>query len=124
MRRDTPLAPADLARRGEEMAAQWLETKGYTILQRNMRFRNGEIDLIARDGQRLVFVEVKTRSGKRFTPCESVDGRKQRKLHALALQWMATERCLDAACRFDVVAVYMRRHPPYDAHIEHIESAF
>lgn len=118
------LRPGALARLGEDLAARWLEELGYTILERNRRFRNGEIDVVARDGHRIVFVEVKTRSGPRFLPCESVDGRKQRKLHALALQWMADSHCLDLPCRFDVIAVYLRRDPPYDARIEHIERAF
>lgn len=118
------LAPIELARRGEALAATLLEEKGYLIIDRNRRLRGGEIDLIARDGNRVVFVEVKTRSGTAFPPAEGVDGRKQHRLRALARQWLWEEGQQGAACRFDVVAVHMQRHPPYAARAEHLEGAF
>src|SRR5947209_8701876 len=67
---NTPLSRVELARLGEELACRHLLARGYEILGRNCRFRNGEIDLIVRDGPTVVFVEVKTRSGTRFKPCE------------------------------------------------------
>ena len=114
----------ELARRGEDLAAEALTARGLEILARNYRFREGEIDIIARDGECVVFVEVKTRTGPFFPPCASVDGRKQRRLRTLATHWLAEQRSLDRPCRFDVVAVYVQRAPPHDARLEHIESAF
>jgi putative endonuclease len=120
---DTRLGRADLARRGEDIAADLLARKGYAILARNHRFRSGEIDLIALDGRCVVFVEVKTRSGTDFPPEEAVDGRKQQRLRKLALQYMA-EAGRAGPCRFDVVAVRMRRSPPYEARADHYRNAF
>jgi len=93
-------------RAGEEAAARFLETKGYRIIARNVRFRTGEIDLIADENGVLVFVEVKTRSGSDFgTAAEAVTGRKQQQLVRLASLFLAQSGSLARPCRFDVVAV-------------------
>ncbi|MBI4011164.1 MAG: YraN family protein [Candidatus Rokubacteria bacterium] len=91
---------------GEEVAARFLEARGFRILARNLRSRLGEIDLVARDGATLVFVEVKARRGPASEPPQvSVDGRKRSRLARLALDYLAREWLRDLACRFDVVAV-------------------
>lgn len=124
MKTQTRLGRSDMARLGEDLACHRLQAGGLTVVERNRRFRNGEIDVIARDGGHVVFVEVKTRSGPHFTPCAAVDGRKQHKLRKLALQWMMENECTEVPCRFDVVAVHMRAYPPYDARVEHFRNAF
>lgn len=93
-------------RRGEEIAAAYLGERGVEVLVRNYRCRLGEIDLIGRDGETVVFVEVKSRShGGRGLPQESVSHEKQRKLTRLA-RWFLKERHLERQrARFDVVAV-------------------
>lgn len=89
----------------EEAAAQHLRAAGLKILSRNYRCRQGEIDLIARDGDTLVFVEVRYRRSSHFGGAgASVDRRKQRKLLAAANSYLMRYK-LDCPCRFDVVAI-------------------
>lgn len=91
----------------EVKAACFLKTQGCQILERNYRCKKGEIDLIAREGQYLVFVEVKYRStNESGLPEEAVDLRKQRQISRVAA-WYLTEKGLDiyTPCRFDVVAI-------------------
>jgi putative endonuclease len=76
------------------------------VVARNLRSRLGEIDLVARDGSTLVFVEVKARAGDAPAPPESaVDSRKRARLGRLALGYLAARRLADRPCRFDVIAV-------------------
>ena len=105
---------AVLGARGEDAAARRYLSAGYTVLARNWRCTEGEIDLVARDptGDVLVFCEVKTRSGGAFgSPFEAVTPQKQRRLRRLAGRWMATA-CPPGAradrVRFDVAAVSAR----------------
>lgn len=95
-----------LGQLGEEVAARFLESRGFEILERNLRSRLGEIDLIARDGPTLVFVEVKARRGQPSEPPQvAVDARKRSRLARLALDYLAREWLRELSCRFDVVAV-------------------
>lgn len=97
-------------RDGEEAAARFLEAQGYVILARNCRLSGGEIDIIAQEGGCLVAIEVKTRrSGQFGSPFEAVDARKQRRLAAAALEYMAM-RDLDMPLRFDVAAVFAAKN--------------
>lgn len=92
-----------LGDRGERVAAQFLRRRGMKVLVRGYRTTQGEVDLICRDGDRVVFVEVKTR--KQGHPAEAVDLVKQRRLTLAALHFLKRFRLLEAACRFDVVAI-------------------
>jgi putative endonuclease len=99
-----------LGRTGERMAAEKLREQGYRILERNFRCRHGEIDLIAEDGQDLVFVEVKTRRGNIFgRPEEAVTFHKQRKLVEVATYYLDLHACADRPWRIDVVAVQLSK---------------
>lgn len=91
----------------EEQAAQYLEGKGYCILEKNFRCRQGEIDLIARDGDTLVFVEVKYRMNDVCgEPEEAVDFRKQKKIRRVAEYYLLCSGLpQDINCRFDVAAL-------------------
>lgn len=112
-----------LGQRGEQMAELFLQQKGYLVLERNVRTRQGEIDLIARDGDVLVFVEVRTRTGTAYgTAAESVTWRKQRKLRELALAYLQNRAKPVPRFRFDVVAICCR--PDQSPEIEHIVHAF
>jgi putative endonuclease len=98
---------SEIARRGEDAAAAFLERVGMQIEVRNWRSSAGEIDIVARDGDELVFVEVKTRRSERAgTAAEAVSTAKQGRLVRLARAYIATmgERP-DAGVRFDVVAI-------------------
>ncbi|MDF2924759.1 MAG: YraN family protein [Paenibacillaceae bacterium] len=92
---------------GEERAAAYLSGSGLTIMERNWRARSGEIDIIAQDGETIVFVEVRTRRpGGRFgTAEESVDLRKQRQVRETAQIYLHAARKHGLPCRFDVIAV-------------------
>lgn len=95
-----------LGMRGETAAAHLLESIGYQIIGRNVRFRAGELDLIARDGATLVFVEVKTRlSATAGAGEEAITPAKQRQLARLAEIYLAAQGGPPPLCRFDVVIV-------------------
>ena len=107
--------------RGEHEAGRYLRRLGYRILVRNYRTPQGEVDLIARDGNVVVFVEVKTR--RHGTPAEAVTSAKQLRLTLAALHFLKRHGLLEQSCRFDVVAIVWpegRRTPA----IEHIPHAF
>ena len=93
--------------RYEQLAARYLEQKGMDVLELNYRCRTGEIDIIARDGGYLVFVEVKyRRSSEAGDPAEAVDARKQARILRTARYYMTRYHISeDTPCRFDVVAV-------------------
>lgn len=91
----------------EAVAAEYLAAHGYRILERNFLSRRGEIDLIAREGEYLCFVEVKyRRNGDCGSPLEAVNAHKQRKILQAARYYLMLHGLgMDTACRFDVVAV-------------------
>lgn len=90
----------------EGQARLLLEREGYQILEQNYRFRKGEIDVIARDGGYLCFIEVKSRRGEQTgTPEEAVDRRKQKRISQTALYYLMDKGLsLSTPCRFDVIA--------------------
>jgi len=107
---------------GEDLAAAVLKKQGYKILERNYATPLGEIDLIARQGQFLVVVEVKTRKTTRFgSPQESVSVAKQTRLRRLADYYLKDRRLTGATVRFDVVAVTLAGDAPQ---VEIIQNAF
>lgn len=94
---------------GERLAATKLQACGYRIVERNFRCRYGEVDLIAEEGEDLVFIEVKARRGiAHGWPEEAVDKRKQRKLIQVALYYLNQHMCSERSWRIDVVAVAMK----------------
>ncbi|MCR4401886.1 MAG: YraN family protein [Firmicutes bacterium] len=94
---------------GEELAANYLESVGFVVLERNFRRKTGEIDVVARDGDTVVFVEVKTRRSGRFGwAVEQVTAGKRRRLVRTALAYVVERGMAGAECRFDVVAVDIR----------------
>lgn len=103
-----------LGQRGEEQAAQYLQAQGYRLLARNWRKREGELDIVAMDGDTLAFVEVKTRRTVRYGVAEeSVDTRKQARLAQLAQRFIDEHPQLAfRECRFDVVVIDMTVLPP------------
>ncbi|TSE00144.1 YraN family protein [Skermania sp. ID1734] len=112
-----------LGAHGEELAAQMLVAAGLDILCRNWRCRHGEIDLIARDGDTVVFVEVKTRRGTGFgTPAEAVTPAKQAKIRHLASAWLTERAGPWVPVRFDVVSVLISDGA--EPVIEHLAGVF
>ncbi|HWM78870.1 MAG TPA: YraN family protein [Methylomirabilota bacterium] len=114
--------------KGEEEAARFLSRCGYAILDKNVRTRVGEIDLVAKEGKTLVFVEVKTRkeiaeAPPPVPPQAGVHTRKQNKLGKLAQSYLKLKRLREQPCRFDVVAVVVNDEGGVKA-IRHIPNAF
>lgn len=91
---------------GENMANEYLSECGYKVLDRNFSCRTGEIDIIALQGDTVVFIEVKTRSSEKFgLPSEAVSATKQRKIVKTALYYLQKNRLMDYMCRFDVIEI-------------------
>ena len=108
---------------GERLAVDYLSGLGYEILQRNFRCRQGEIDIIARQAECLVFVEVRTKRGREFgAPEESVTSSKKEKLIALAAAYLQTLASPPLSWRIDVVAVELAPDGGI-LRLEHIENA-
>ena len=107
-----------LGRAGEVEASKFLKKAGYTVLEMNFRTHVGEADIIAKDGETIVFVEVKTRSDDAFgTPGEAVNYRKQEKYFRVATEYLLKKGYSDKQVRFDVVEIE-------NGKINHIINAF
>jgi putative endonuclease len=113
----------DLGNHGERIAAAYLTDLGLRVVDRNWRCREGEIDIVAREGDALVFCEVKTRRGTGFGhPVEAVTPQKQRRLRTLAQRWLAVHDEHAPDLRFDVVGVLVRPSGP--ALVTYVPAAF
>jgi putative endonuclease len=113
----------DFGLAGESAAASALEAAGLTVLERRFRCRLGEIDLVARDGETIVFVEVKARAGDGFgAPGEAVHAGKRARLARVAAAWLQHRRAQEPPCRFDVVEVV--RTPGGALRTRHLPDAF
>jgi putative endonuclease len=112
-------------RRGEELAAAHLERLGFEVLARNHRTRFGELDLVAYDGETLVFAEVKTRRSGTRDPWENLHGRKQSKVRRMAVSWLTenADRPYGAQLRFDGIAVLLDARGEL-VRLDHLEAAF
>src|SRR3982751_439342 len=98
-----------LGKIGEDRACRELTRRGYEILARRYRRRGGELDIIARDGATIVFVEVKAREGLEYgAGAEAVTPLKRRRIAGVALDYLARHRLTGCPCRFDVVSIEMR----------------
>lgn len=108
--------------KGEEFAANYLKQLGYAIVTTKYRVKTGEIDIIAKDKDCLVFVEVKTRRSAAYgLPSEAVNYRKQQKIINTALCFLNQRKISDNACRFDILEVYLGRET---IKCNHIINAF
>ncbi len=117
-----PAAHLRLGQEGEEAAAGLLARKGYALLARNWRQARLELDMVCRDGDTIVFVEVKTRSSDRYGgPAHAVSPSKQRVLCRAARAWLAAHEAWDKPCRFDVICALRTGDT---LHLEHFCHAF
>lgn len=112
----------ELGARGESLAAAYLEERGYRILDRNWRNRHGELDLIARDRDTLVAVEVKTRSGLGYgPPLAAITARKASRIRRLLLDWIRDHEAHAPKLRVDAIGITMReRESPRIDHLRGI----
>ena len=112
----------ELGRLGEDLALKKIKKMGYRCLVRNYRCTLGEVDLVARDGDTLVFIEIKTRRGKSLEYAkEAVSMKKRRQLSKVALFYMRDHDCADVKSRFDVVAISLEGNR---REIEVVKNAF
>lgn len=117
------LSSKELAKLGEEVAEKYLVSKGYSIIKKNFVFGKGEIDIIAKDGEYLVFVEVKTRRNYDFgEPEYAITKSKQRQLKKIAEAYFYVNGIQEQLCRFDVITIVGEKEE--DMKINHIINAF
>jgi putative endonuclease len=110
---------------GEREAARYLKKKGYAIITKNFRAPGGEVDIIARDGKTLVFVEVKTRKGGQFGEGHwAVDARKRKHLTLAAMAYLVKKGIRNRPCRFDLVVLDQEAGLPPTPRFELIKNAF
>lgn len=112
-----------LGQDGEDFAADFLKARGYEILQANYRTKLGEIDIVARDGDVVCFIEVKTRQDEGWDAFEAVDRRKQSRIRRVALQYLLEKfKREDVAARFDVLGIRSTRSGALEGEL--IKDAF
>lgn len=111
----------ELGYNSEILARKKLVSCGYKIIEKNFSCKLGEIDIIAQDGDTLVFVEVRSRKNCDYgLPQETINYKKQQKLRKLAQYYLKLKNCVDISCRFDVVAIF---YEP-EEQVEIIKNAF
>lgn len=115
-----------LGRWGEDRAARFLQRRGWAILARNYRFGRREVDLVARRGDVVAFVEVKTRAGTGYgSPQEAITSLKRREVEAVAAQYLQRHGLPGLVVRFDAVSIVVsRRGGGSEVAIEHVEDAW
>jgi len=112
----------ELGKKGEELALRFLKKKGYRIIEKNYVCKLGEMDIIGKEKDTLVFIEVKTRASTEFGPPQlAVHSSKQRQLSKVALNYLNEKRLNDVKARFDVVAIVLEQNRE---EIELIRDAF
>ncbi len=109
--------PRRVGTKAEDRAADYLLAKGFTLLTRRFKGREGEIDVVALDGETLVFVEVKLRTKPGAVPEEAIDGKKLQRLFAACEEYLAAYEGPERPVRFDLVAIG-------PGGIRHVEDAF
>lgn len=111
-----------LGKQGEDWAVKYLKSNGFKILDKNYRCSFGEIDIVAKEKDTIVFIEVKTRkSAELIEPFESVGKKKQAKIRNLAEYYLQEKEYFDCEIRFDVLSITSKDK---ETQIEHIKNAF
>lgn len=111
------------AKLGEDLACKYFEHKGYKIIDRNFRVRNGEIDIVATFKNTLVFVEVKTRTSSKFgSPLEAITYYKLKSIVKTAQFYKITHRNLPSLMRIDAVSVDLSSQDPKIEHVENVSG--
>jgi len=120
-----PLSHVERGRHGETLAAAFLELRGYTVIERNLRFGRLEIDLVARCSNLIVFVEVKYRGNRRGGGAGAAVGTgKQRDVETAAVGYLKRRGWTRVAVRFDVVTIEAPAHDGAALVLRHLEAAF
>lgn len=113
--------PHELGKFGEDVATKYLEEKNYKIIERNFYCKQGEIDIVARNKEYLIFIEVKTRSNIYFgNPSEAVNEKKQKHIYSSAKYYLYINKFENEFIRFDVIEVYVMTNKYTINHIKQI----
>ncbi|MDO4762995.1 MAG: YraN family protein [Flavobacteriaceae bacterium] len=112
----------DFGKEAEDLAVAFLEKKGYQILLRNYRYQKAEIDIIAKENQQIVIVEVKARSTNVFLEPQEAVNKKKIRLLVMATHQFLEENDMDFEVRFDIISII--QEPNQSPKIQHIEDAF
>jgi putative endonuclease len=115
-------ASNDLGKTGEKLARQFFVEKGCQVLAQNWRYSRAEVDMIVKDAETIVFVEVKTRSSTRFGPPEYFVSRQQQQMLAAAASYFCEKLGHEGEIRFDVISIVMR--PDGETNLEHLQDGF
>ena len=111
-----------LGKQGEDFATQYLKNKNYEIIERNFKCKQGEIDIIAKNKDEYVFIEVKTRQNFKYgIPCEAVDERKQKHIWNAIKYYIYHHKLENKYIRIDVIEVYKNKNKFYLNHIKQIK---
>jgi putative endonuclease len=114
----------EIGRRGEDIAAQYLVSKGMELIARNWSTKFGELDIVAHDGLQLIIVEVRTTTSTQFGfGFQSVQYRKQQQVRKLALQFISKQKLQHLPIRFDVISVLLSKEREF-VDLNHLEGAF
>lgn len=106
---------------GEDLAIKYLKNKGYKIIERNFQCRQGEIDIIAKDKNEIVIIEVKTRKCLDYgNPAEAVDDNKRKRIYKSAEYYLYIKKLEKFYVRIDVIEIYIKRNKYYINHIKNI----
>lgn len=112
----------EVGKEGEDEAIKYLEAKGYKIIERNFECKQGEIDIIVKDKQEYVFIEVKTRQNRHYgMPCEAVNRQKQKHIWNATKYYLYLHKLENKPVRFDVIEVYKKKEKFYIHHIKQIK---
>ena len=113
----------EIGRVGENIATKYLERLGYTIIERNFSAKQGEIDIIAKDKDEFVFIEVKTRTSLLYgKPIEAVDNKKQKNLINTVKYYLYSKHLENQFIRIDVIEVYLKDLKKKDYKVKHIKQ--
>lgn len=120
----TDKSTREIGDEGEDLAVAYLESKGYTILERNYHFEHAEVDIVAYDNESyIVFVEVKKRSSNRYgEPEQYIDDDKKENVYKAAEAWVYERKMDGAPVRFDVISIVQEANEAPE--IKHFENAF
>lgn len=112
----------ELGKKGEDFATIYLQKQGYTIIDRNFECKQGEIDIIAKEKNEYVFIEVKTRQNFQYgMPCEAVDKHKQKHIWNAAKYYIYLHKIENEFIRIDVIEIYKKKEKFYLHHIKQIK---
>ncbi len=110
-----------LGKIGEDIASEFLQKKGYKIIQKNFKCRQGEIDIIAKDKNELVIVEVKTRKSLEYgAPVDAVDNNKRKHIYKVAEYYLHINKLENIFIRFDVIEIFVKNKKVYINHLKNV----